>query len=245
MCYYVSIKIAKKDNIKVSNVAIPTNRVPLHKPLQNGFSYAPWPIIKQQNNTLTLLEAHWEFIANWNKDWETIKENRKKFTTLNAKGETIFSSKLYQQAANEQRCLVLVSGFYEWRTIQLPNLKKPVKVPYYITVKEKEYFFIAGIYNNWVDTTSGEILTNFAIVTTAANSVMEQIHNSQKRMPVILPDAEAMQWINEKDNSIIEQLATYQINAESLDAYTIDREFRTLQEPNARVDYDVVPELVY
>ncbi len=244
MCYYITINIAKKDSIKVKNIDILTNGINMQKPVQNGFSYAPWPIIKQQNEQLQLQEAHWEFIASWSKDWESIKENRKKFTTLNAKGETLFTSKLYQQAAKEQRCLVLVSGFYEWRNINIPNSKKTVKVPYYISLKEKEYFYMAGIYNNWIDKNTGEIITNFAIVTTAANSIMAQIHNSQMRMPVILNDEKAIQWLQPNDETTIQQLAITKINSDALIAYTVDREFRTLPEPNAKVDYVLVPALV-
>ncbi len=244
MCYYITINIAKKDSVKVNNIEIKNHTVVLHKPIQNGFSYAPWPIIKKENNNLQMLEAHWEFIAPWSKDWDSITENRKKFTTLNAKGESIFTSKLYQQAAASQRCLVVASGFFEWRDVQLPNAKKPTKVPYYISMPNQEYFFMAGIYNNWLDKSTGELITSFAIVTTAANSLMAQIHNSQKRMPVILQNELAEQWITETNKSNIEKLATYQIPSNQLMAYTIDKEFRIMPVPNLMVDYDLVPALV-
>jgi putative SOS response-associated peptidase YedK len=140
--------------------------------------------------------------------------------------------------------LVVVSGFFEWRNIHLPTAKKPVKVPYYIRVKNEAYFYMAGIYNNWVDASTGEVLTNFAIVTTEANSIMAQIHNTQLRMPVILLHNEALQWLTETNESEIQKLATYQINSDALIAHIVDREFRTLPEPWLEVEYDIVPALV-
>ncbi len=245
MCYYITINIAKKDSIKIKSFDIPTNNATVIKPLQNGFSYAPWPIIKSTNSQLQLVEAHWEFIASWNKDWDAVKETRKKFTTLNAKGETIFTSKLYQQAAANTRCLVLVSGFFEWRDLLLPTAKKPVKVPYFISLPEKEYFFMAGIYNPWLDHETGECIDTFAIVTTAANHLMAQIHNSQKRMPVILNDDDALTWLQSTNTKQIEQLAVRQYNPAQMQAYTIERDFRTMANPTAIAEYDVVPDLIF
>jgi putative SOS response-associated peptidase YedK len=244
MCYYVTINIAKKDSIKVNNKTVQIKDATLVKPLQNGFNYAPFPIIKNENDNLVATDAHWEFIASWSKDWNAIKENRKKYTTLNAKGETLLTSKLYQQAALQTRCLIPVTGFFEWRTIQLPHLTKPSKVPYFIYVPNQPYFYLAGIYNSWLDKATGELIDTFAIVTTAANSLMEQIHNSQKRMPTILTDQLAEQWLGTIDQTLIQQIATHQYDAQAMEAYSIDTNFRTLPIPTTKVQYDAVPDLI-
>jgi putative SOS response-associated peptidase YedK len=54
---------------------------------------------------------------------------------------------------------------------------------------------MAGIYNSTIDTATRELITSFAIVTKQANRVMEQIHNSKKRMPTILPEHLAQECI--------------------------------------------------
>ena len=55
---------------------------------------------------------------------------------------------------------------------------------------------MAGIYNPWVDLSTGEMINSFAILTTAANPLMEKIHNIKKRMPVIVsPDCYA-KWLS-------------------------------------------------
>ena len=58
---------------------------------------------------------------------------------------------------------------------------------------------IAGLWSEWVDRQTGEVLHTFSIVTTQANPMMAKIHNNPKlpepRMPVILPDSRADDWL--------------------------------------------------
>ncbi|MEO6844404.1 MAG: hypothetical protein ABI184_04465 [Ginsengibacter sp.] len=41
---------------------------------------------------------------------------------------------------------------------------------------------MAGIYNTWTDQETGETVDTFAIVTPRANSLMQQVYRSKKRM---------------------------------------------------------------
>lgn len=134
--------------------------------------------------------AHWELIPFWYKNMNEVKEGRKKYTTLNAQGEKLLASKIYKEAALERRCLVLSSGFYEWRHY------KNVAYPYHIKVKDSDLFFMAGIWQGWTDRQTGEYLDTFAIVTTAANSLMTQVHNKKKRMPTIFSREAAEAWMS-------------------------------------------------
>lgn len=96
----------------------------------------------------------------------------------------------------KHRCLILSSGFFEWRHFKPEGEKKELAYPYFISLKNKPYFFMAGIYLPWVDIESGETLDTFDIITTNANGIMEQIHNKKKRMPVILSEDQASDWLN-------------------------------------------------
>jgi putative SOS response-associated peptidase YedK len=54
---------------------------------------------------------------------------------------------------------------------------------------------MAGLHDTWVDPATGEVIPTFTIVTTRANGVMAKIHNRKKRMPVILPKEQEMEWL--------------------------------------------------
>jgi putative SOS response-associated peptidase YedK len=91
-----------------------------------------------------------------------------------------------------KRCLVLVDGFYEWRE----EGKK--KYPYYISLANNDAFALAGIWDRWQNDRTGEVKETFSIITTRANPLLERIHNTRKRMPVMLRQADETNWL-EKD----------------------------------------------
>lgn len=239
MCYYNSINIKKGTKISLNGI---TKELPeINRPLQSGFEYGNWTIIKPTNDGYDLELAHWELIAPWVKNSFEVMKGREKFNTLNATAERLLESKLFKQPALKRRCLVLSSGFYEWRHYTPEGSKKDIAYPYYITVKEPPYFLMAGIYQPWVDVESGEMMNTFSIVTTKANHLMEQIHNKKKRMPTILNEQQASLWISPNiSEQQIMQLASTQIDDHLLNAHTIKKDFRTAENPKQDYDY---PEL--
>ena len=121
--------------------------------------------------------------------------------TLNAKSETIFEKPSFRSSIGSKRCLLFVKGFYEWRDY---NKKK---YPYYIHLKNQSVFTFGGIYESWVNKSTGEIINSVSIITTEANPLMAEIHNSKKRMPLILNGAAMNKWIDPKiDKETITQL---------------------------------------
>jgi putative SOS response-associated peptidase YedK len=97
--------------------------------------------------------------------------------------------------------LVIADGFFEWMDF---NKKK---YPHYIYMKDKSVFCFAGIYANWTDKETGELLQTFSILTTDANPMMGKIHNLKKRMPVILPKEHYSSWLrNEITSQQIQEL---------------------------------------
>ncbi len=57
---------------------------------------------------------------------------------------------------------------------------------------------MAGIYDVWMNPLSGEQHTTFSILTCPANELMEEIHNTKKRMPVILATEHENDWLQGK-----------------------------------------------
>ncbi|MBL7750017.1 MAG: SOS response-associated peptidase family protein, partial [Chitinophagaceae bacterium] len=90
---------------------------------------------------------------------------------------------------------------------------------------------------------TGEYVESFAIVTTAANALMEKIHNSKKRMPAILSEDLAWEWLfGNLDEKRITDIAMTPFPAEQMEAYTIAKDFRDSLEPTKRVEYEELPE---
>ena len=130
----------------------------------------------------------WGLIPYWVKDEESAKSIRMK--TFNARSETLEEKPSFRNPLKSKRCMVLVNGFYEWQ-----HLEKE-KIAYFIRLKEDISFALAGLYDNWLNRSTGEMINTFTIITTPANPVMEVIHNTKKRMPAILPPLSEKEWLN-------------------------------------------------
>ncbi len=89
-------------------------------------------------------------------------------------------------ALRKRRCLIPADGFYEWQ----PAGRR--KQPVYISLKTREPFGFAGLWESWTSP-EGEESRSCTIITTEANELLKPIHD---RMPVILNhDAEAV-WLD-------------------------------------------------
>jgi len=152
--------------------------------LVSGFSYPQLAVVRQDGVFL----HEWGLIPSWVKDQDTANDLRTK--TLNAVGETVFEKPSFRKNVVSQRCLLPVSGFYEWREVN------GVKYPYYIQVTEQDYFSLGALYDTWINKVTGEIRNTFSIITTPANPLMEKIHNLKKRMPLILSPEDQMNWLD-------------------------------------------------
>ena len=236
MSYYQRINFSKED--LPEEIAWDGRKKEIVKPVQSGFDYDEWPIIRNSYTTggQKLEMAHWEFIPFWINDVGELEQVREKHTTLNAKGETLLTSKMFSKAARERRCLMLSSGFYEWRHYRGQTY------PYFIRVKGKNVFYQAGIWQPWTDKETGERMNTFALVTTKANTLLSKIHNNRKRMPVLLTDELVQQWMQKDlDDKTIRAIATFQFPSDKLEYWTIRKDFREAYDPIAPFTYEKLP----
>lgn len=106
---------------------------------------------------------------------------------INARAETIASSGAFKHALKRRRCLVPVSGFYEWRKV--PNSRH--KRPYLIAPASGDILALAALWERW-NSPDGP-LDSFTIITTTPNDAIRPIHD---RMPAILPSEAWSSWLS-------------------------------------------------
>ena len=93
-------------------------------------------------------------------------------------------------------CLILSDGFYEWQWLDEKGIKKQ---KFELTLPENQAFAFAGLWSEWVDKSTGEIRYTYTILTTEANELMAKIHNTKKRMPVIVATDTEQNWLQGDD----------------------------------------------
>ena len=190
----------------------------LYRYHENGFDYLPTPIITA-GDPQTFKLFKWGLIPHYVKDKE--KAMLLRTQTLNCISEEMFDKPSFRDAAkNAQRCLIPVTGFFEWRWIDEQGV---VKIPYYITFRDQQVRSMAGLYARWKDQETNQYYYSYTVLTTRANSILEYVHNNKKRMPVFVAREDEQAWLN-KDLSQKDVLELCQPSQDhAMRAYTISK----------------------
>ncbi|MCX8080449.1 MAG: SOS response-associated peptidase [Bacteroidia bacterium] len=161
----------------------------------NAFEF-PWLPVICNDEPRRLLFAHWGLIPPRAKDEEIRKY------TLNARSETLQQKPAFKSCI-QNRCLIPADGFYEWKWLDEKGKKKE---KYLLKVGEGALFAFGGLWSDWADSKTGEIIRTFTILTMAANELMSEIHNSKKRMPLVFEPEEGLRWLGGIDSVISAEL---------------------------------------
>jgi putative SOS response-associated peptidase YedK len=83
--------------------------------------------------------------------------------TFNARSDNLERSSLWRTPLHKRRCLVPVSGYFEWR--------KSDKVRFRFTLSYQPIYAFAGLWDAW-KSPAGDWLQSFSVITVEANTVM-------------------------------------------------------------------------
>lgn len=138
------------------------------------------PVLRLVDGKRQFETMRWQLVPNWEPAFST------RISTINAKSETVFDSSLFGELITRRRCVVPISGFYEWKA------DGARKRPFKIHLQNGAIMSVAGVWDAWRPGTPSE-RRSFSILTTAANRFMSQIH---ERMPVILDQKVLDEWLS-------------------------------------------------
>lgn len=151
------------------------------------------------------VHLRWGLVPSWAKDPKV------GYRMINARSETTGEKPAFRTAFKQRRCIIPADGFYEWKR------DNKTRIPYYVQLKEHEPFAMAGLWERWHGP-AGEELQSCTILTTAANSLVENLHD---RMPVILPQEAIETWLA-KDTPLEDIKAlTVPYPAKAMEAYPV------------------------
>jgi putative SOS response-associated peptidase YedK len=199
---------------------------------ENGFDFKASPVITADKPRSFQLMS-WGLIPWWAKGLEEAADIRMR--TLNAISEEIYEKPAFKDAAKDgRRCLIPCTGFFEWRWFKGGK----VKYPYFIHHRADKIFSLAGLWSLWTDKSTGELRETYSVLTTRANPLLEKIHNSKKRMPVVLPREYEKDWLNPNLTKEDVLALCQPIDESQLEGYTISRMIT-----DRKVDNKDVPEI--
>lgn len=147
-----------------------------------------------KNSKIRKLEwLRWGLVPFWAKDDQIGNK------LINARAETIEQKPSFKYAFEKRRCLILADGFYEWKKMAGGKIGT---VPYYFSLRNRELFAFAGLWESW-KTKDGMELQTCSIITCEANDIVSSIHN---RMPVILTQENLWDWLDFTDLKMLKSL---------------------------------------
>ena len=129
-------------------------------PLQPRFNIAPTEgvaVIRASDHHRQLAILRWGLIPRWAIDLSI------SYKTFNARSETAHTKPSFKTALKARRCLIPASGFYEWDKIG------KLRQPYYISRNDGCPMALAGLWDQWIDRQSGEVIESCTISGPAAS----------------------------------------------------------------------------
>lgn len=152
--------------------------------LEPRFNIAPTQMVPivLSGSPNRVVQMRWGLVPFWAKDPRIGNK------LINARAEGLSKKPAFRASVKRRRCLVPATGFYEWKR------EGSGKTPYYVHLKNVDFFAFAGLWDTWKDTDGNDLLT-FTIVTTTPNGMMSRIHN---RMPVILRREDEALWLEHR-----------------------------------------------
>jgi putative SOS response-associated peptidase YedK len=154
----------------------------------------------------------WGLIPWWAKDPKIAHR------LINARSEDVATKPAFRDAFKSRRCLVVVDGFYEWKSTD------GSRRPFLIRMPDGAPFALAGLWERWANE-DGEVVETCAILTQASRGTISELHD---RMPVVLPEADFPAWLDPKIHDV-EALAQAIASTTEVDRLVV-------QEVNKRVN---------
>lgn len=114
-----------------------------------------------------------------------------KYSMFNARSETAATSRAFRDPIRKRRCVVPVSGFYEWSRSGTRGAQR--KLPYYLCPHQDPGLLLGGLWDRWRDPETGEVLESFAVLTVPAAPGMAFVHD---RQPLMLSVEDARRWMD-------------------------------------------------
>ena len=141
-------------------------------------------VVAAEDGGATWAALEWRLTPRW------ARERSSKYATFNARAEDLERKPAFRASFQDRRCLIVASTFYEWARDGTGRAAR--RRPHAIGLKDGSPLALAGVWDQWIDRDTGEVVDSSAVVTTEPNALMGRIHD---RMPVVVGPEEREVWL--------------------------------------------------
>lgn len=116
----------------------------------------------------------------------TLEDNKIHSKNKHARIESLHTVGLWRNLLGKKHCVIRVQAFFEYN--------KEHQKTYRVERADGKPFYIAGLWDVWIDIQTNVLLPTFAMITMPPNRAMAEIHD---RMPAILERGDIKTWLNQ------------------------------------------------
>ncbi len=184
----------------------------------NSFGFPEVPI-HRNTEPMKPVMAGFSLIPRFSKTRSEADTHRRKYRTANVTIEKIKGSRMYKDVLAERYCIVVIDGFFEYH-------HHAGKAHPYFVYHYDAPLLLPGLWDEWVDPETGEVLTTCNIITQPGRGFMEVLHNNPKRpdarMPIILRSDLGLEVLNDF-NMVLEHPQDIAIPTEELAFHAVGK----------------------
>jgi putative SOS response-associated peptidase YedK len=146
------------------------------------FPHTPFPVVVKEQDQRVIKLMNYSLIPSWS------KMRKPKFSTYNARLESICEKPTWKTSVVQRRCLVPLTSFFEscYEGSHAGNIVE-------FRAKDQKPWTVAGVTSEWLDKDTGEIVESFAIITTQPSDYIEGVGHD--RSPLFLHSDHWDDWI--------------------------------------------------
>lgn len=157
------------------------------KPLFNIAPTNQVPVIRAEGGGRTATNMMWWLIPAW-----ADGPKPGKYSTFNARAETVDTLASFRGPFKSKRCLIPASGLIEWKHVGGGKLEK--KFPFHFSRKDGGLLAYAGLWERWQKGDEPDVLS-CTIIVFEPSDLVKGVHG---RMPVVLPPETWDAWLDPK-----------------------------------------------
>jgi putative SOS response-associated peptidase YedK len=115
------------------------------------------------------------------------KEPRIKYTTFNARVESVAEAASFREPFKRRRCLIPAMGWYEWQSLAYG------KQPWYFHPTDGELVAFAGLWDRWEG--DDQAIESCSIIIGEPNAAVRKVHD---RMPFLISRERQAEWLSKE-----------------------------------------------
>jgi putative SOS response-associated peptidase YedK len=167
------------------NLSVPAGTISNLRPRYNVCPTDPVDVVLPGEDGRQYQEMRWGLVPYW---WsKPLKELR--LASFNARVETVETKPFFRDAFKQRRCLMPLSGYYEWQATA------EGKQPYYFTARDgSPVLTVATLWDEWRDRANPDKpLRSCTMIITQPNDFVAEVHD---RMPALLRPDQFEDWLS-------------------------------------------------